>query len=266
MNNKADPSSKSHSNGRFKWFIYKPMYLNRPLPPKRRNQIASRLEAAEKEKTETEANEKLDAEWNALPVWEQAIMVFVAWWLTPVIGKINRLMAIGTGMLILMIVSGWAWIQYFPIHPEEAKTPVIDPAALLAPAAETPVTGVDPAALLMLTPNGFTPAPTSIGIVDCTVATCPDATQYKVNYAGKYGEGGSATLRSTCSPGATVLGEIPKDTVVWVKTSTIHKGSFCEEIDSVMECRAAEIHPIAGIPFASKGGCISLTAAQPVNP
>ena len=61
-----------HKGGRFSWILKKPVYKKRPLPPKRRKQIESALQAKEREKAEADLTAKQDAEWAELSVWEQA--------------------------------------------------------------------------------------------------------------------------------------------------------------------------------------------------
>ena len=162
-----------------------------------------------------------------------------------------------------MIVSGWAWITFSPIQPTESQTQVVDPAALLAPATTVPETGGDPA-LLLLAPPTPTSAPSPLLIVDCTVATCPDAVPYRVDYQGEIGPKGSATLRAACIPKdskekSPALGEVLQNTIVWVITSTIQPGKFEENGEN----RIGFIHPTKDFP---NGGCISFTALHPYNP
>lgn len=215
-----------------------------------------------------EAEEKL---WDALP-WYKKIIPFILGLFDLVVygatelvfWKIRRwhiavffvvlAVAFFGGRGVMGTLKNWTIANADPPAPE-----VMDPEALLGEAPQADSSGAvpDPSAFLQ-------PLPTQGTIVDCTMATCLDATPYRVDYQGSVGPKGSGTLRAQCLPKdskekSPVLGEVLQNTIVWVKTATIQPGKFEENGEN----RVGFIYPTSGFP---NGGCISFTALHPVNP
>lgn len=221
--------------------------------------------------------EQAQAEWDSLPWYKKIVPFFLGliglvfyggaeFFGETVFWKVKRWhIATFFAFLAIAFFSGRGVMAFFKNIAIANATPnptvvatVADPAAVLG-VVVTQTTllenlPVDPAAALV--------QPIQQSVVDCTVATCPDAQQFIANYQGKTGPEGSATLRASCDKGAKVLGEIPKGTPVWVITSSINQGTYCEN----GECRRGMIKPIAALLFTHQGGCVSFTALQPVSP
>lgn len=200
------------------------------------------------------------AAFHALPFYKRWWYIIVGTVLnfarTPVWWKIERWHVAVAVLVIALFLWGRAGVKNFSItraaEPPVAEAPIGDP-SLLQPSGGAQDHG-DNNPILPLSPLA-----TPNLVVDCIAATCPDAKPYLVNYQGKSGPAGSATLRAKCEKGATILGEIPKDTIVWVITSSISQGTYCEN----GECRRGMIKPVSSLPFTWNSGCVSFTALQP---
>ena len=232
---------------------------------------------AEKElEAQKQHQEAQQQDWDRLPFylkwWYGAQGWFMEGWYFGIPRGIYAIVAI-----VLLVVVGRAAKNFSPSFPTFGQSAGQAPAAgnpdALGGASSNPKSG-SPDALAGGTPQAAatlsilsTPTLNPPNIVDCTVATCPDADPYKVDYEGSNGPKGSGTLRKSCTTGDTILGAVPKSTIVWVIRTTIkHPGSYCETINGTKECRAGMIKPSKGLEFAKNGGCISFTALVPFKP
>jgi len=241
------------------------------------SRVHSQVEARAKEAAQKQAQEQ-QAAWDALPFYLKWWYSILDWLLTPAWWIIPR----GVFVLAALVVVG---AVYFGgrnvVRNLTAEPPAIEvPAAagnpdLLGGGAQQSESGVGNPDLLNSGNEQQAAAPplpastASVAVVECTAQTCPDATPYRVDYQGEVGPKGSATLRDV--PGGDKLGEVPKDTIVWVIRSTVKDGKFCEDPDGEIgpapkECRIGQIKPIPGYDFAKNGGWLSFTALHPVNP